>query len=422
VGETLPASPGDIRGWDVRTGKRLWTFHTIPHPGEPGAETWPKDAYLKEGGANAWTGVIVDEKNGIVFAGTGEAAEDFWGGTRPGDNLYGDSLIAIDAATGKRLWHFQAIHHGGWDDDFAAPPALITVTHNGRKVDAVTATNKQGFIYLFDRKTGQSLFPIDEVKTPPSNVPGERLSPTQPVPRLPYPIARQTLTSDDLTQISPEANAYARAKLATMKDAPVPFTPIEYKKDTIAVPGFSGGVEWGGVSTDPNGILYANSEDVAWYTSVIDQPKPTPDRPEKTFSGYHKFVDKDGYPAVSTPWGTLNAIDMNTGQYLWRIPFGEYPDLVAKGVRNTGSESYGGPVTTASGLLFIGATIYDRKFHAYDSATGKLLWEAQLPYAGVATPATYMVDGRQYVVIAASGNRDRKSPQGAAYIAFALPQ
>ena len=423
VPENSPSSPGDIRGWDVRTGKLLWTFHTIPHPGEPGAETWPKDAYLTQGGANAWTGVIIDEKNGIVFAATGEPADDFWGGNRAGDNLYGDSLLAIDAASGKLLWYFQAVHHGGWDADFAAPPALITVTHDGKKVDAVVATNKLGFIYLFDRKTGKSLFPIDEVAVPPSNAPGERSAATQPVPRLPYPIARQGVTSDSLTTRTPEANAWARAKLATMVSSGKQFTPPAYNQETIAAPGYSGGVEWGGFSVDPAGIMYANSEDIAWATAVVDQPRPGPGKTQRTFTGYHKFDDPDGYPAVSTPWGTLNAIDMNTGQYLWRIPFGEYPELVAKGLKNTGSESYGGPVTTASGLLFIGATVYDHKFRAYESSTGRLLWETQLPYSGVATPATYMVDGRQYVVIAASSGRGRKDDvKGAAYVAFALPK
>jgi quinoprotein glucose dehydrogenase len=284
------------------------------------------------------------------------------------------------------------------------------------------ATNKLGFIYLFDRKTGKSLFPIDEVTVQPSDVPGEQMAMTQPVPRLPYPIARQEVTSDTLTQRTPEANAWARNKLSTMRAQLHQFTPIAYGQETISAPGFSGGVEWGGVSTDPHGIMYANSEDVAWATAVVDQPRPGGGRADKTFTGYHKFNDPDGYPAVSTPWGTLNAIDMNTGQYLWRIPFGEYPELVAKGLKNTGSESYGGPVTTASGLLFIAATIYDRKFRAFESATGKLLWETELPFAGEATPATYMIDGRQYLAIATSSGRDRKGPQGAALVAFALPQ
>jgi quinoprotein glucose dehydrogenase len=328
--------------------------------------------------------------------------------------------VAIDANTGKRLWHFQAVHHDMWDSDFAAPPVLMTVTRNGKKIEAVAASSKLGFTYLFDRKTGKSLFEIKETPVPPSDIVGERTSPTQPIPSLPYPVARQTVTAEALTNRSPEANAFARAKLATMRTGG-PFNPIAKDQETISAPGFGGGAEWGGLSADPNGILYINSNDIAWSTAIIDQPRPGPDKSKMHFSGYNKFYDQEGYPAVSTPWGTLNAIDMNTGQYLWRVPFGEYPDLVAKGLKNTGSENYGGPVTTASGLLFIGATIYDRKFRAYDSATGAVLWQNTLPYAGVATPATYMAGGKQYVVIAASGARDPKGPKGAALVAFKLP-
>lgn len=420
VPETSPSVPGDIRGWDVRTGKLLWTFHTIPHPGEYGYETWPKDAYLTAGGVNAWQGSIVDEKNGIFFVALGSPADDFWGGDRHGDNLYGNSVVALDALTGKRLWHQQVVRHDMWDADFAPQPILMTVTRNGRKVEAVAATNKVGFIYIFDRKTGEPLFEMVDTPMPPSDVPGEQAAATQPIPRLPYPVARQNVTSDTLTTRTPEANAWARAKLATMRVGPV-FTPIAYNQETLVVPGFSGGSEWGGMSADPDGVLYVNSEDIAWSTSIIDHPSPGPGKSRYHFSGYNKFYDEEGYPAVSTPWGTLNAIDMNTGQYRWRIPLGEYPELAAKGLKNTGTENYGGPVTTASGLLFIGATIFDRKFRAFDKATGQLLWETELPFSGTATPATYMVDGKQYVVIAASAGRDPKAPRGAAYIAFALP-
>jgi quinoprotein glucose dehydrogenase len=419
VPETSPSVPGDIRGFDVRTGKQLWTFHVIPHPGEPGYETWPADAWKTAGGVNAWSGMIVDEKNGLVIAALGSPADDFWGGDRHGDNLYGNSVIALDARTGKRVWHYQTVRHDMWDADFAPPPILMTVTRNGRKVEAVAATNKLAFIYLLDRKTGKPLFETDEVPIQPSDVAGERAAATQPVPRLPYPVSRQSVTMDTLTTRSPEANAFAREKLATMKVGKV-FTPLAYKQDTIAVPGFSGGAEWGGLSADPEGTLYINAEDIAWYTSITDQPNPGPGKSRMHFSGYNKFQDQDGYPAVAPPWGTLNAIDMNTGQYKWRIPLGYYPELAAKGLANTGTENYGGPVTTASGLLFIGATIYDKKFRAFDKDTGRMLWEADLPYSGTATPATYMAGGKQYVVIAASGGRDPKQ-RGAAYVAFALP-
>lgn len=420
VPETSPSVPGDIRGFDVRTGALLWTFHVIPRPGEPGYETWPTDAWQRAGGVNAWQGMVVDEENGIVFAALGSPSDDFWGGERHGDNLYGNSVVALDALTGEKLWHQQVVRHDLWDADFAAPPTLMMVTRNGRSVQAVAATNKLGFVYLFDRRTGEPLFDLVDTPVPASQVPGEQAALTQPVPVLPRPLARMELTMDQLTNISPEANAAARERLAAMGEGRV-FTPLAFNRDTIAVPGFSGGAEWGGMSADPEGTLYINSNDIAWYSSVIEQPNPGPGKSPMHFSGYNKFRDAEGYPAVAPPWGTLNAIDMNTGEYRWRIPLGYYPALAERGLTDTGTENYGGPVTTASGLLFIGATIFDRKFRAFDKETGALLWETELPYSGVATPATYMVDGRQYVVIATSGGRD-PSQRGAAYVAFALPE
>jgi quinoprotein glucose dehydrogenase len=420
VPESSPSAPGDIRGWDIRTGKLLWTFRTIPHPGEEGYETWPADYYKTGGGVNAWQGVITDEKNGIVFAALGSAADDFWGGERVGDNLYGNSVVALDAMTGKKLWHFQTVRHDMWDYDFAAQPVLMTVRHKGRMVEAVAASNKTGFVYIFDRKTGESLFPIDERPIPPSDIPGEVAAKSQPVPRLPAPMGLHEVTPDSLTNRTPEANAWARAEFAKMKTGPV-FTPMTVGKQTLVIPGFSGGVEWGGMAADPNGILYANSENIGWHMSVLPNPNPGPGKSAMVHSGFRKFVDPDGYPATAPPWGTLQAIDMNTGRYLWKVPFGYYPELAAKGMKDTGTESYGGPVVTASGLLFIGATIYDRKMRAFDAATGKILWEGDLPYSGTASPAVYMANGKQYVVIAASGGRDRNGPSGAALVAFALP-
>ncbi|MEI6418972.1 MAG: hypothetical protein WCO82_07895, partial [Sphingomonadales bacterium] len=263
------------------------------------------------------------------------------------------------------------------------------------------------------------LFDVKEVPQPASDVEGEVASPTQPIPVLPAPLGLQEISPETLTNRTPEANAAARTRLAAMKYGPV-FTPIAKGKDTIVIPGFSGGVEWGGMAADPKGILYANSENIAWFTSIIDQNRPGPGRSKYNFSGYNKFRDPDGYPATKPPWGTLNAIDMNTGKYLWQLPFGYYPELAAKGMGDTGSENYGGPVVTASGLLFIGATIYDRQLRAFDTANGKELWKASLPFAGIATPATYMAKGAQYVVIATSGARDSKGPKGAALLAFKL--
>jgi glucose dehydrogenase len=523
--ETEPALHGDIRAFDVHTGRERWSFHTIPHPGEPGYETWPKDAWKVTGAANNWCGMSLDEQRGIVYAPTGSAVDDFYGADRLGNDLYADTLIALDANTGKEIWHFQGVHHDIWDRDFPSPPSLVTVQSHGKKVDAVAQTTKEGFLFLFDRATGRPLFPIEERAFPPSHVPGEQAAPTQPVALMPAPFARQMLTADMLTTRTPQAHAWAVEQFKNLAGGGL-YVPFSVDKQTIVFPGFDGGAEWGGSAVDPKtGVIYVNANDIAWeggltankpeaglggrvyqnqcsvchgtdrkgsppaFPSLVDihtrlstaeitvviqngkgrmpafrnfdQPqltalleyletgqekKVTPANIEAAvtaqnpgkrevesemgpagvglpfrFTGYHKFLDPEGYPAVAPPWGTLNAIDLNTGRYRWKIPLGNYPELAAKGLANTGSENYGGPIVTAGGVLFIGATIYDHKFRAFNTDTGDLLWSADLPYAGNATPATYMIDGKQYVVIATSGQRNAKGPQGAAYVAFALP-
>ncbi|HEY6467282.1 MAG TPA: PQQ-binding-like beta-propeller repeat protein [Candidatus Acidoferrales bacterium] len=544
--EALPAPPGDIRAYDVHTGAVRWQFHTIPHPGEPGYETWPKDAWTYEGAANNWPGMAVDQKRGIVFVPTGSAATDFLGMNRIGNDLYANCELALNAATGKLIWYFQAVHHDLWDRDFPSPPTLVTVKHNGKMVDAVAQTTKHGVVFLFNRETGEPLFPIENKKYPPSTVPGEVASPEQPMPTKPAPFARQLLTEDMLTNRTPEAHAWAVEQFKTFRSEGQ-FVPLSIGKDTVVFPGFDGGAEWGGSAADPHGILYVNSNDIAWTGALAENmsanSSPTralylsqcaachqdnlqgqpPDFPSLIgvgsrltadqitttirtgkgrmpafsgltddqvsslvqflmtgggragrgrgrggataarggqvpaappsadavefaqsgpahasapasdpndaqnlpyrFTGYKKFYDPDGYPAVAPPWGTLNAINLNTGEYLWKIPLGEYPALVAQGVKNTGSENYGGPIVTAGGLVFIAATNYDKKIRAFDKDTGKLLWEATLPYSGNATPVTYMVNGRQYVVIAATGAKgDPKLGPRGVYVAFALPK
>jgi glucose dehydrogenase len=602
--ETHPAPPGTIRAFDVRTGKLRWSFNTIPHPGEAGYETWPADAWKTAGAANNWAGMSLDVEHGIVYVPTGSAVMDFYGGDRVGDDLYANTLLALDAATGKRLWHFQGVHHDVWDRDFPAQPALFTVVKDGKKIDALAQITKQSYVYEFDRLTGKPLFPIHEVPYPKSTVPGEVTSPTQPMPEAPAPFGRQKLTAEMLTNRTPEAHAWAVKEFKNLR-SDGQFLPFALDKLTVVMPGFDGGGEWSGAAIDrTTNVLYVGSTEMAWlggltqvaaksegaqtYQSqcamchgvdragappafpsllgilsrteeeqVISQVKhgkgrmpsfpnldqthidslleylrtegpspntsgvaemkatvavlgmtekppadkagaaiyadqcalchgdhlegipptfpillglenrrtaaqvvemirngkgampPYPDlkaaemdallrflevsdkvptaaegsgAPEYVFTGYKKFLDPDGYPAIAPPWGTLNAIDLATGKHLWKIPLGEYPELVKLGMRETGSEMYGGPIVTAGGVVFIGATVFDRKFRAFDSKTGKLLWETELPYAGIATPSTYMVDGRQYVVIAASGGRDPKSPVGGAYVAFALPQ
>jgi quinoprotein glucose dehydrogenase len=674
--ETHPAPPGDIRAFDVHTGGLRWVFHTIPRPGEPGYETWPKDAYKNAGAANNWAGMTLDEKSGILFVPTGSAVMDFYGGDRVGDDLYANCLLALDAATGKLLWHFQGVHHDMWDRDFPSPPALFTMKKGGKTIEAVAQPTKQGWLYVFDRSTGKPLFPVSEKAYPASTVPGEVASKTQPLPEWPKPYARQMLTEDMLTTRTPEAHAWAVQQLRDIQSAGqfVPF--LAGGKQTVVLPGFDGGAEWGGPAVDPvHNVLYVNANEMAWlggllaagkttsegekiyseqcavchgvnragsppdFPSLVDVTKRMPEEkiaatvqggkgrmpgfadvagqrmkglmdylrtsppadagkqsnaagekvyadqcaachgadragsppdvpslvdvtkklpeekitkiiqagtdkmpgnsdvtgqqlkdllaylhapvqaedkkemqasapsahgddpagakvyarrcaichgeqrqgnlpgfpplmnvgarlnaqqvselvhngkgrmpgqpvqgadlaallryldvsdaqdagsavPEYTFTGYKKFLDPEGYPAIAPPWGTLSAIDLNTGNYLWKINLGEFPELVAKGMKDTGSENYGGPIVTASGVLFIGATNHDRKFRAFDSSNGKLLWETVLPYLGNATPATYMIDGKQYVVIGASGARDSKTPQGSAYVAFSLP-
>jgi glucose dehydrogenase len=603
--ETHPSPPGDIRAFDVRTGALRWRFHTIPHPGEFGYETWPKDAWQNAGAANNWAGMALDEDRGIVFVPTGSPVFDFYGADRVGDDLFANCLIALNALTGERIWHFQGVHHDIWDRDFPSPPALVTVERNGRKVDAVAEPTKHGFLFLFDRTTGKPLFPIEERRFTASQIPGDVTSPTQPVPIAPAPFARQLLTEDLLTQRTPQAHAWAEKEFSTYLSAGQ-FVPTALDKETVVFPCFLGGAEWGGPAVDPRrGVIFINSNEAACVVALTEN-KPARSTGERTYhnqcsichnddrmgspptypslidvgkrltaseieatitqgkgrmpafpnlqgeylrgliqfvssndeskakldtkaseaasdggstgaglyqsqcagchgqqregksstypplvdvqkrlsieeiqdrithgrgqmpsfsrltaaqvgslvtylttspaaadmdpdhdaiysstidgapmkyriTGSRDFLDPDGYPAIKPPWGTLNAIDLNTGRYLWKIPLGEYPELAAQGLPNTGSENYGGPIVTAGDVLFIGATIFDRKARAFDSRTGELLWSTVLPHSSIATPATYMVDGKQFVVFTAGGGKDPKASSGSVYVAFALP-
>jgi quinoprotein glucose dehydrogenase len=506
-------TPGHIRAFDVRTGSVRWIFHTIPHPGEYGYDTWPKDAWKTAMGANNWTGMTVDPERGIVYvplASGGMGNKDFYGADRHGDNLYGNALVALDAATGKHIWHYQTVRHDIWDRDLPAPPTLITVRRDGKTIPAVAQTTKSGFVFVFDRVTGAPLFPIDKVEVWPSDVPGELAADSQVLPRLPAPFSRQRIGPDDITRRTPEAHADVSARLAKLSNRG-PFDPPS-EKGSIILAGLDGGAEWGGSAYDPQtGLLYVNANEMAW---VLTLKKPTKEAhatqgralylancaschhddrsgsppefpslvgvgerlpladiaqtiqngkgrmpgfgqlkedqiksmaaylagkeappvqkeeasawPDESgsafvFDGYNRFLDADGYPALSPPWGTLSAINMNTGKYAWKIPFGTYPELAAKGMKDTGSGNYGGAVVTAGGLLFIAATQNDNQFHAFDKRTGKLLWQTTLPTAGLATPATYEANGRQFVVIAAGGGKNDMASDASKYMVYALP-
>jgi glucose dehydrogenase len=433
VGEGLPTSPGDVRAYDVRTGALRWSFHTIPHPGEFGYSTWPKEAWEYSGGANSWPGMALDEPRGLVYVPTGSAASDFYGADRPGDNLFGNSLIALDAATGKRMWHFQVVRHDVWDRDLPSPPTLVTIRRGGRTIDAVAQATKHGFLFVFDRVSGEPVFPIEYKEFPASTLTGEITSKTQPIPSKPAPFSRQLLTADLLSNRTPAVHQAALEQFKAFRSEGQ-FVPFGVDKPTVVFPGFDGGAEWGGQAFDPDtGLYYVNANDLAW-TGALEAnaggrfvgPASGGAHPlinnAFRFTGYKKFLDADGYPAVAPPWGTLNAINLNTGEYAWKIPLGEYPELVQQGLANTGSENYGGPIVTAGGLVFIAATNHDRKIRAFDKATGALLWEATMPSSGNATPATYEVNGRQYLVVAAGGGKSRTGGPGGKYVAFALPR
>ncbi len=507
LSEDLPAPPGDIRAYDVRSGDLRWTFRTIPNHGEFGHETWPANSREYLGGANSWAGLTVDHARGLVFCPTGSSAFDFYGANRLGDNLFANSLIALNANTGERVWHFQAVKHDVWDRDFPSLPSLVTVKRRGRLIDAIAQITKSGHVWVFNRETGEPLFPIKDLPVPPTDVEGEILAETQPLPVKPLPFARQIFTEDMITKRTPAAHKAVLEQFHKVNSGGQ-FIPPSLR-GTIIFPGYDGGGEWGGGAFDPEtGIFYVNSNEMPWILRLVersaagtqpsaqnlylrncaschkkDRTGSPPEFPSLTglgdrlaisefisitaagrgrmpgFShlptknldaiaryvmlgedakielqtdppykklkyatdGYNKFLDPGGYPAVEPPWGTLNAISLDTGEFLWKIPFGEFPELTMKGIHGTGSENYGGPIVTAGGILFIGATNYDKKFRAYNKLTGELLWETVLPAAGNATPATYEVGGRQFVVIGAGGGK-WGSPSGGTYIAFSLPK
>jgi quinoprotein glucose dehydrogenase len=547
--------PGSVRAYDVRTGQLRWIFHLIPRPGDLGAETWP-GGVPTEGGASNWAGAALDEARGIVYVPTESALPDFWGGDRHGANLFANSLVALDANTGRRLWHYQIVHHDLLDKDLPTPPVLLTVTHNGRRVDAVAQGTKHGLLFVFDRVTGEPLWPIHERPVPQTTLAGEQTWPTQPVPEKPAPLMRQLYTEAEASTVSPAARAMTLERIRRVGSSGA--FPAPTLNETIIFPGFDGGMEWGGAAADPEGIYYVNVNEMPWFYQMLPTRRPDgstvslgertyltqcaschgldrtgdassgfpplvglaerqtvarsleivekggggrmppmgdlpegqrravvdflhgveqaaqayqggrggaagrqgaaaattgpgragaaqpPGRagappaaeaaprgrgaaggrggrgggPPYAFVGFRRWLDAEGYPAIRPPWGTLNAVDLNTGEIKWQVPLGEYAELTARGIPPTGTENYGGPVVTASGLIFIGATA-DETIRAFDKRNGRVLWQAKLPFGGNATPSTYMVDGRQYVVISAGGGKSNR-PAGGSIVAFRL--
>ncbi len=507
-------APGHIRAFDVRTGAQRWIFHTIPQPGEAGYETWPADAWQRIGGANAWGGFTLDVSRGWVFCGTGSPAYDHWGGNRIGQNLYGNCILALDARTGERKWHYQVVHHDIWDYDLPCPPNLVQVQRDGKTIDAVAQATKMGHLFVLDRETGEPIYPVEERFVPSSLIPGEVSWPTQPFPPEGLRYAQQRFTDADVSRLDSGSTAAILTRLAGMDQGDLFLPPSE--RGAVTLPQFNGGTDWGGAAYDPvHQRLYVNASNEAEWISMIPANPPKKitqydlgsqlyrsncsschgfasaqhpgspalatlretvskggksqalltldqgkgamprfatlsggerqaivaflagegkerildrDTMKLSFSqeipyvatGHNEFRDPRGFPVNQPPWGTLNAIDLNEGKILWQVPLGTYPALEAEGHPPTGTFNMGGPLATRTGLVFIGATM-DERFRAFSAETGEVLWEYQLDAGAYATPATFAVDGRQYIVIAAGGGGKPGTPSGDKYYCFALP-
>ena len=422
VSDGRPHGPnGDIRGYDIHTGELRWRFRTVPGPGEFGHDTWGGDSWKLRGGTNMWSMSSVDEDLGLVFVPLGSPSYDYYGGDRPGANLFGNSLVALDCRTGSRRWHFQTIHHDIWDWDLPSQPSLVEVVRDGRPVKAVALATKTGFLFLFDRATGEPLFEIQEREVPAGDVPGEYYHPTQPRPVLPKPFIRQSMRADEITTVTPESRAECLQMLEGASIEGPLFRP-RLTQRTVFFPGTNGGANYGGGAFDPGtDTFYINSMDVGSLAAMVSRGEEAeiPWRSRSVPQG--RFWDSNMHPCQQPPWGHLTAIDLNTGEFRWQSVLGEYDELTERGISPTGASNLGGPIVTAGGLVFIAAT-NDRRVRAFDKETGTLVWEHMLPASAHATPMTYSVDGRQYLAIAVGGgNKYNPGSFMAKVLAFSLP-
>ena len=425
-GEGAPSigAYGDIRGWDARTGALLWTFHTVPRPGEPGYDTWPADAWKNRSGTNVWGFFTVDTQRGIVYAPLGSPTADFYGADRHGDNLYGNSLVALDARTGRKLWHQQLVHHDLWDYDPAAPPALFDIRRDGKLIPAVAQITKMGFLFVFDRVTGKPVYGVEERPLAPSLTPGEQNAKSQPWPVKPPPLGKLTLSLEDLYDRSPDHARFCRELFASnqMTIAQGPYVPLPLEGNALFFPSTLGGGNWGGVSIDPQaGLLFVNIMNIAQWGHM--EKRGAEWVRTSSYGPYARFWNRETrIPCTNPPYGELVAVNLSTGDIAWRSVLGRIEALEQLGVTNTGTSNLGGSITTAGGLIFIGAT-NDSFFRAFDSASGKLLWETKIEASAHTSPVTYLGrDGRQYVVVnAAGGGGFLGGGSSNSLVAFALP-
>jgi quinoprotein glucose dehydrogenase len=425
TGAAVPEYPskgprGDVRAFDVHSGKLVWTFHTIPRPGEGGHESWEEDAWKERTGANVWSMMSVDTERGLVFLPIGSASYDFYGGDRKGPDLFSNCLVALEAATGKLVWYYQMVHHDIWDYDMPAQPVLITVRRDGRDIPAIAQLTKMGFVFILDRLTGKPLFPVEERPVPNSDVPGEAAWPTQPFPSKPPPLVRQSLSEGDISAVTPESNRYCAQLFHSLENHGM-YTPYG-RKMTLVMPGTLGGANWSGASFDSaSGYLFINANELGAVGAMAAQAADAPVRYRRASQEgeYARFWDEHQWPCQKPPWGTLNAVDVNTGEIVWKVPLGVVDELKEA----TGTPNLGGTIVTEGGVVFIGATI-DSRFRAFDTRTGVQLWASDLEASAHATPITYMgkKSGKQFVVIAAGGGGYFRGKASDALVAFALPE